>query len=83
MATMKRLGLAVLEDIHVDGPATRMQLWERNQVCSWEMFKRLVGKLMVDGVVVRLQADPARTCPEVDTFGLTAEGRDLMQLMME
>ena len=83
MARMKRLGLAVLEDIALDGPATRKQLWERNQVCSWEMFKRLVGKLVVDGVVVRILADPERTDPAVDTFGLTDEGRDLMQLVME
>ena len=79
MARMKRLGLAVLEDIHLDGPATRKQLWERNQVCSWEMFKRLIGKLVVDGVVVRQLADPERTDPAVDTFGLTAEGKELVQ----
>ena len=84
MGTLKRLGLQVLEDIHHDGPATRKQLWERNQVCSWEMFKRLVGKLVVDGVVVRNVADPeGGTDPAVDTFGLTAEGKDLVQLLLE
>ena len=83
MGTLKRLGLQVLEDIHHDGPATRKQLWERNQVCSWEMFKRLVGKLVVDGVVVRNVADPeGGTDPAVDTFGLTQEGSELVQSLL-
>ena len=83
MGTLKRLGLQVLEDIHHDGPATRKQLWERNQVCSWEMFKRLVGKLVVDGVVVRHVADPeGGTDPAVDTFGLTPEGSELVQSLL-
>ncbi len=79
MATMKRLGMAVLEDIHIDGPATRKELWERNQVCSWEMFKRLLGKLVVDGVVVRQQEDPARTDPAVDKFALTPAGDEFVK----
>jgi hypothetical protein len=82
MGMMKQIGLAVLEDIHLDGPATRKELWERNQVCSWEMFKRMLGKLTVDGMVVRLQADPERTDPAVDTFGLTAEGVELVQELL-
>ncbi len=83
MATMKRLGLETLENIHLDGPATRKQLWERNPVCSWEMFKRLLGKLTVDGVVERRCANPGKTDPAVDTFGLTKEGRELMQSLSE
>tara|TARA_B100000900_G_scaffold62342_1_gene47825 strand:- start:1208 stop:1462 length:255 start_codon:yes stop_codon:yes gene_type:complete len=84
MGMMKRAGLAVLEDIHIDGPATRKQLWERNQVCSWELFKRLMGKLVVDGVVVRQVADPeGGTDPAVDTFALTPEGQEVVQLLME
>ena len=84
MGMMKRAGLAVLEDIHIDGPATRKELWERNQVCSWELFKRLMGKLVVDGVVVRQVADPeGGTAPAVDTFALTQEGQELVQLLME
>ena len=84
MGMMKRAGLAVLEDIHIDGPATRKQLWERNQVCSWELFKRLMGKLVVDGVVVRQVVDPGGgTDPTVDTFALTPEGQEVVQLLME
>ena len=84
MARMKRLGLAVLEDIHLDGPATRKQLWERNQVCSWELFKRLMGKLVMDGVVVRQVVDPeGGTDPAVDTFALTPEGQEVVQLLLE
>ena len=80
MGTMKRAGLAVLEDIHHDGPATRKELWERNQVCSWELFKRLMGKLVVDGVVVRQVADPkGGTDPSVDKFALTAAGDELVK----
>ena len=78
MGTMKRLGLEVLEDIFYDGPATRIVLWERNPVCSWEMFKRLLGKLTVDGVVERKLATPPRTDPAFDTFDLTAEGREIV-----
>ena len=84
MGMMKRCGLAVLEDIHIDGPATRKELWERNQVCSWELFKRLIGKLVVDGVVVRQVADPeGGTDPAVDTFALTQEGREVVQMLLE
>lgn len=78
MGTMKRLGLEVLEDIFYDGPATRKQLWERNSVCSWEMFKRLLGKLTVDGVVERQLANPPGTDPAVDTWDLTDSGRELI-----
>ena len=83
MGMMKRAGLAILEDIHIDGPATRKELWERNQVCSWEMFKRLIGKLIVDGVIERRLETPGRTDPAVDTFGLTQEGQEVVQLLME
>jgi len=80
MGMMKRAGLAVLEDIHFDGPATRKELWERNQVCSWELFKRLMGKLVVDGVVVRQVADPeGGTDPAVDKFALTEAGCELVK----
>ena len=79
MSTMKRMGIEVLEDIHHDGPATRKQLWERNKVCSWEMFKRLLGKLTVDGVIVREQADPERTDPAVDKFALTEAGDEFVR----
>ena len=78
MATMKRLGLEVLEDIHFNGPATRKEMWERNQVCSWEMFKRLLGKLTVDGVVKRQLANPPATDPAVDVFILTDDGQELI-----
>ena len=74
MAMMKR-GLEVLEDIKLDGPATRKQLWERNQVCSWEMFKRLIGRLTVDGLIVRQCKTPGRTDPAVDTFDITSAGK--------
>lgn len=74
MGMMKRIGLAILEDIHLDGPATRKELWERNQVCSWEMFKRMMGSLTVDGVVRRVLATPGKTDPAVDTFELTPAG---------
>ena len=83
MGMMKRLGLAVLEDIHLDGPATRKELWERNQVCSWEMFKRLLGSLTAQGVVVRVLADPERTDPAVDTFSLTSEGQEVVNLILD
>ena len=80
MGTMKRLGMEVAEDIHREGPATRKELWERNPVCSWEMFKRLLGKLTVDGIIVRQVADPeGGTDPAVDTFNLTKEGREFVQ----
>ena len=82
MGTMKRMGLEVLEDIHIDGPATRKELWERNQVCSWEMFKRLLGKLTVDGVVARNCATPDKTDPALDTFSLTSEGVEVVKLIM-
>ena len=81
MGTMKTIGIEVLEDIHHDGPATRKQLWERNQVCSWELFKRLLGKLTVDGLIVRQVVDPdGGTDPAVDTFALTSEGKDVTRL---
>ena len=79
MGMMKRLGLAVLEDIHIDGPDTRKALWERNQVCSWEMFKRLLGSLTVDGVIERRTATPGKTDPAVDTFVLTEAGKSVVQ----
>ena len=79
MATMKRLGLEVLEDIHFNGPATRKEMWERNQVCSWEMFKRLLGKLTVDGVVERRLAKPPTTDPRVDAYGLTKDGEEIIK----
>ena len=79
--TLKRMGLEVLEDIHHDGPATRKELWERNPVCSWEMFKRLLGKLKVDGVIQRDQADPERTDPKLDKWSLTEDGKDLVQIV--
>ena len=51
---------------------------------SWEVFKRLMGKLVVDGVVVRQVADPeGGTDPAVDTFALTPEGQEVVQLLME
>ena len=81
---LKHMRFAVLEDIHLDGPATRKELWERNQVCSWELFKRLMGKLVVDGVVVRQVADPeGGTDPAVDTFALTQEGQEVVQELLE
>ena len=78
MATMKRLGLEVLEDIHFNGPATRKEMWERNSVCSWEMFKRLVGILTVNGVIARQLANPPATDPGVDVFILTADGKEII-----
>ena len=83
MATMKRLGLETLENIHLDGPATRKELWERNPVCSWEMFKRLLGSLTADGVVERRCATPGKTDPAVDLFGLTPDGVELVQSLLE
>ena len=83
MATMKRLGLETLENIHLDGPATRKQLWERNAVCSWEMFKRLLGKLVSDGVVERVKTQPPMTDITIDTWRLTKEGEELVQLLDE
>ena len=84
MSTMKRMGLEVLEDIHHDGPATRKQLWERNPVCRWEMFKRLLGKLVVDGVVERqVKCLEGGTDPAVDTFALTEEGRQFCATYFE
>ena len=81
MSTLKRLGLEVLEDIHHNGEATRKQLWDRNPVCRWEMFKRLLGKLTIDGVIVRQVADPeGGTDPAVDTFALTDAGREFVQI---
>ena len=79
MATLKRLGLEVLEDIHVSGPATRKELWERNPVCSCEMFKRLLGVLKVDGVIQRELATPEKTDPGLDLWSLTEDGKSLMQ----
>jgi len=78
MSMMKR-GLSVLEDIHHDGPATRKQLWERNQVCSWEMFKRLLGRLTVDGLLRRELETPDRTDPGVDRWVLTDAGREVVK----
>ncbi len=80
---LKHMGFAVLEDIHSDGPATRKQLWERNQVCSWEMFKRLLGKLVSDGVVERVKTQPPMTDITIDTWRLTKEGEELVQLLNE
>jgi len=77
------MGFAVLEDIHIDGPATRKQLWERNQVCSWEVFKRLLGKLVSDGVVERVKTQPPMTDITIDTWRLTREGEELVQLSDE
>ncbi|MEC8482509.1 MAG: hypothetical protein VXY99_01710, partial [Pseudomonadota bacterium] len=82
MGMMKQVGLAILEDIHLDGPATRKELWERNQVCSWEMFKRMMGKLTVDGVVHRVLANPPSTDPAVDQFALTEAGREVVQELL-
>ena len=82
MGMMKRFGLPILEDIHIDGPATRKELWERNQVCSWEMFKRMLGKLIADRVVVRQRANPDRTDISVDTFALTDDGREIVQELL-
>ena len=78
MSMMKR-GLSVLEDLHLAGPATRKQLWERNPVCSWEMFKRLIGRLTVDGMVSRELATPEKTDPAKDLFVLTEEGREAVR----
>lgn len=80
---LKHMGFAVLEDIHIDGPATRKQLWERNQVCSWEMFKRLLGKLVKDGVVERVKTQPPMTDITIDTWRLTKDGEELVQLAFE
>lgn len=79
MGMMKQVGLAVLEDIHLDGPATRKELWERNQVCSWEMFKRMIGKLTVDGMIRRELDTPGSTDPSVDQWVLTEEGKQVVQ----
>ena len=79
----KHMAFAVMEDIHADGPATRKQLWERNPVCSWEMFKRLLGKLVVDGVIERVRIDPPATDITIDTWRLTKEGEELVQLCAE
>ena len=78
MSMMKR-GLSVLEDLHLDGPATRKQLWERNPVCSWEMFKRLIGRLTVDGLILRELATPGKTDPAKDLFVLTKEGKAVVE----
>ena len=80
---LKHMGFAVMEDIQAGGPATRKQLWERNQVCSWEMFKRLLGKLVSDGVVERVRANPPSTDITIDTWRLTQEGEELVQLSFE
>jgi DNA-binding HxlR family transcriptional regulator len=82
MSTMKRMGIGVLNDIFHEGPATRKALWKRNPICRWEMFKRLLGKLVVDGVVVRqVKCPEGGTDPAVDTFALTEEGREIAQLV--
>ena len=86
MATMKRLGLEVLEDIHRNGPDTRKALWDRNPVCSWHMFKVLIGKLTVDGVIERRLysfSEGGETDPAVDTYVLTEAGKSLVQLACE
>ena len=82
MATLKRMGLEVLEDLHIEGPGTRKELWERTQVCSWEMFKRLLGHLKADGVIERRLATPGSTDPKVDTWGLTPAGKILVQELL-
>ena len=79
---LKHMRFAVLEDIHLDGPATRKELWERNQVCSWEMFKRLIGHLTADGVIERRVATPGSTDPKVDTWGLTPAGEQIVQELL-
>ena len=84
MSTMKRMGLEVLEDICNDGPATRKQLWERNPVCRYEMFQKLLGILVMDGVVERLVKCPeGGTDPAVDTYALTEEGREFCATYFE
>lgn len=79
---LKHMRFAVLEDIHLDGPATRKELWERNQVCSWEMFKRLIGHLTADGVIERRVHTPGSTDPKVDTWGLTEAGEQIVQELL-
>lgn len=88
MATMKRLGLEVLEDIHHNGPDTRKTLWDRNPVCSWHMFKLLIGKLTADGVIERrlyshLRNQRAYPNALLDTYVLTEEGKSIVQNVCE
>ena len=44
---------AILKSIHEEGPASRMELWQRQEgsVTPWSTFKRIISKLSAEGKI--------------------------------
>ena len=78
MGMMKRFGLPILEDIHIDGIATRKELWERNQVCGWAQFKRMISWLRADGMIKNV---PCRG-NFIENIGLTPKGEQTVKELL-
>ena len=50
---MKAVEFSILKSIHREGPASRLELWHRQEesVVLWETFKRIMSKLNAEGKI--------------------------------
>jgi hypothetical protein len=77
MASMKRTGLAVLEEI-AEEPGHRMQVWKRveHHGIPWEQFKRVWSMLKVQGAIEPQKLNHPLQTPATAPHQITEEARE-------
>jgi len=80
MGMMKKLKIALLEDMCFTGPGTRKEIWDRTAIIDWNNFKRLFSSMKSLGLIEAspLQQDVPRGLVK---FQLTDAGEEFVQLV--
>ena len=82
MGMMKRIGIPILEALS-EGACTRTELFERVEGridLTWETFKRFMGFLRSDGMIMTL---PISNEHPHTRISLSPEGREVVQSFEE
>jgi len=82
MSMMKRVGLPILEALS-EGPCTRTELFQRVEDridLKWETFKRFMGFLRSDGMIVTLPISDEHPHTRI---ALSEEGHEVVQSLFE
>ena len=82
MSAMKRIGIPILEALS-EGACTRTELFERVEDridLKWETFKRFMGFLRSDGMIMTLPISDEHPHTRI---GLTEEASEFVQSLLE
>jgi len=82
MSMMKRVGLPILEALS-EGPCTRTELFQRVEDridLKWETFKRFMGFLRSDGMIVTLPISDEHPHTRI---ALSEAGHEVVQSLFE